>query len=79
MIEHIADDGSGFLEIYVPLIMSFLVVDFFQVIAVENTDGELRAFVRLVHFRFHLLYANVKCALIMQRCQSICVSQIVQI
>ena len=76
--EHAADYGSGFLQVDISLVMTVLVVDLFQFVAVKDADGKLQG-IFLIDTALDVAYEDVKRALVVKGREGIGVSQIVEV
>ena len=65
-----ADQTTGNFQVLIAFIMAVLVVDFFEVIAVENADSEFdRLF--LFYLLLHVLDIFIECAFVSNRCKRV--------
>ena len=77
--EDLADDGTGALQVKVALVMTVIVVDHLQVIAVKEAYGKRRKILSLPCVLLQVLQEEVERAQVAHRRQRISVRQVVQV
>ena len=79
MVEHVADERAGRLQVDVAFAMAVPVVDLLQPVAVEDADRELHRAAGLLQLRLQALHEDVEGALVAHRGERVGVREVVQV